>query len=746
MSDVLHAVRVPYACACGATFPVRRIVAIGASSPEEAAAWAQSEGTVEGTCPACAAPAFAVGPLYVATEDRLYRIVSRDHACTPEDPGELRAVLEAAGATDDWIIETRTARLENFVAVPEANAEPRAGGVRRASARRPDGEPTRVRAAPSPADDLTDSLAEEGETVRANVSSPSIETVVVDSGPVEVDSSASLRAEIVARAGDGLGAHVGDLRELDGRVRVVVRGASADKWSKAELSAYPVHLRSYGYPLYGLRVVGRAAGQVGCIDAVVDPGEPVATDIARVLSQGVRFQLVVLGGGEFRRELEAPGFERNAVTCLESAQARLATEGLPPSRFPRAVEELARHDAAARLDAAALPHPLRIDAPIETPRQAYEALERLDRAARPEHAAKVLEEAGVAYADYDAWRRRVLEAATDFGIAAPRRFWRRITAAGIAEDLGQYVERLAWARARHIEDGTCDLDDRQRIEAWQRIWDLCERKAIEPPPELRAALGVSVDDAAADAPSGDTTAGIIARREDTHARWRRRLLDPTERLSAITEALSGSSIDDRTLSEILEQLDALAPDELLAVLPELPRLGKRVVPGLVARLGSTRREVRQGAAIALGAIGGTEAIAALVDYLLREPTRAWIDAARALGAHGSEALDVLAQRIRRTKARKDIERLVRALAEIAVADAEVCERLERLARDAERSEVARIAQAALAQRSTVREEGRRIRGEAPLSEVTVVRGFSRRVHEALFVPELDLDEALSLDS
>lgn len=739
---VLLAARVPYLCACGTVHPVDRTLALEGPSWDAVRAHVAASGTVSGTCPSCGEPARGCMPVWALVAGRLTRLVSADHAAAPVEPARLKAVLEAVADRGDVVVEPAAVRLD----------APATG--RRRAAPADEAESTRVRPAPRSGDGgqepeeegpLAD-LAEESETVRSDAGLGSYDTVVVDSGPVEVQTGAAVRAEIVARAGDGLGAHLGDLREIDGRVRVVVRGALAERWREAELTAYPVHLRSYGYPLYGLRIVGRSAGQVGCIDAVVDPAESVATEVARVLSQHVRFELVILGGGEYRCDVEAPGFERNAVLCLESAQAWLATDGLPPSKFGRAVEALARAGAEERLVDAAPPIELRRNDPIDSARAAFDALARLDRAARPENSSRLLEAAGVPYVAFDAWRRTVLEKATEFGIAAPRRFWRRMTAAGIVPDLATYVADLARNRARLVETGACDLTDTERVEAWQRIWDLCERKAIEPPPELRAALGLEAHGDEPRSPTGDTTAGVIAKREDTHARWRRRLQDPQERLAAIAEALAASSIDDRTLSEVLEQLDVLAPDELLAVLPELPRLGKRVVPGLVARLRSTRREVRQGAAIALGAIGGTEAIAALVDYLLTERTRAWMDAARALGAHGAEALDVLAQRIRRTRAKKDLDRLVRALAEIAVADAGVCERLERLARDAERDAVSRLARAALAQRSTVREEGRKIRGEAPLSEVTVIRGFSRRVHEALFVPELDLDDAVTLDS
>ncbi len=729
-----HVVRVPYLCVCGERFVLGRTLCARAASIRAAAAWVERAGTVQGVCPACGRAARARMPVWIVADGRLTRLVPPDHAAAVEGD-DLAAVLAALPEDEALVVDPRPRRLESVgVARRPVEVEPHEAHPR-------DEEATRVQSAPE--DD-----GPPNEAPRDDPSAQDLDTVVVESGPLAPARAAALRAEVVAHAGDGLGAHMGDLREIDGRVRVVVRGALARMWSEADLTAYPIHLRDHGYPLYGLRIVGRAMGQVGCIDAVVDPGESVATEVARVLSQQVQFDLVLLGGGEYRTEVEAPGFERNAVLCLESAQARLATQRPPPSAFGRALETLAKIPAQQRLSDAAPAVPLAMHEPIETAAAAYRALARLDAASRPERSARILETAGVAYEAFDTWRKRVLRRATEFGIAAPRRFWRRLTAAGIVPDLPSYARELARARAQLLASGACDLDDTQRVEAWQRIWDLCERKAIEPPPELRRALGLSdpPPGGGPEEPSSDTAAGVIAGSDDTHARWRRRLLDPSQRLDAIAEVLGASSIDDRTLSEVLEQLDALAPDELLAVIPELPRLGKRVVPGLVARLRSSRREVRQAAAIALGAIGGPEAIVALVDFLLAEPTKAWMDAARALGAHGSEALDVLARWIRKTREKKDVDRLVRALAEIAVADADVCERLERLARDAANDAVARIARAALAARARVREEGRAIRGERPLDEVTVVRGFARRVHEALFVPELDLDDAVVLDS
>jgi HEAT repeat protein len=226
------------------------------------------------------------------------------------------------------------------------------------------------------------------------------------------------------------------------------------------------------------------------------------------------------------------------------------------------------------------------------------------------------------------------------------------------------------------------------------------------------------------------------------------LKDPTQRLKTATDVLQGRVGGD--LSKVFDALDDFDNDELLALLPDLSDLGARAVPGLLPKLNSERREVRQAAVILLGMALDPDALEPLSELLIRERSNVWLDVARALGAYGPVALRRLCQTLNRYTGRSDeanaIERVARALAEIALSDGQVGpgdpspghDALSALA-DSGDPRVSAAARRALATLRDVSESGAAIRGEMPLSEVTQVRGFARRAYEAIMVPEVEVE-------
>lgn len=574
-----------------------------------------------------------------------------------------------------------------------------------------------------------------------------------------------------------LGAYVADLT-LDETVTVAVQVSSGerDQWESARLSARPIHLRGRGYPLVGVRIVGSYMGQVGCIDGVVDVGSTLATDIFRRLSERFAVTLRLQGGsGPIRRSIVSEDLEPNAALCIESARGILARGEYPPEEFGKARRVLETEPAQVRLAPPEVTITTGAYQHIIGAREAVGALEHLERVSQKDTLARLLEVDGLPMAEYDAIRRRVLEGSLSHGLCAPRRFWRRLVASGLARDLEDYARRLAANRAEYEgEEG--DLDPEASHEAWLAIDELCRRKDIPAPPELRQALDLPEPEPAspssssprgsAESPSsppppprrfasgeirsGEITSGTVTTPAPIAPgadRLGERLRDPDQRLRAATEVLQGRASPE-DLDQVIDALEEFETSELLALLPDLSDLGLRVVPGLIAKLSSESREVRQAATILLGMSREPGAMQRLSEHLVREPTTVWLDVARALGWFGTAAIRSLCQLLHQQAATPHeplaIDRVSRALAEIAVAqdsgtDTQTGRDAVRALAEAADPRVSTAARRAMASLAEVTSWGAQIRGEIPLREVTEIRAFARSAYEAIMVPELEVE-------
>jgi HEAT repeats len=558
-----------------------------------------------------------------------------------------------------------------------------------------------------------------------------------------------------------IGAHVADLTLDDVvgfRVRVPVEAIG--QWEAARLSARPIHLRGRGYPLVGVRVVGSYMGQVGCIDAVVDVGSALATDVFRRLSE--RFEVTLSlehGSRDVSRIIRAEGLEPNAALCVESARGILARGEYPPQEFDKARRTLEAEPTETRLAPPEVTIASGAYQHIIGAREAVAALENLERVSQKDTLARLLEVDGLPMAEYDAIRRRVLEGSLAHGLCAPRRFWRRLVASGLARDLEDYARRLCAHRAEHEgEEG--DLDEDGANEAWLAIHELCRRKDIPPPPELRRALDLPEPaptrqrpparrQASGEIRSGEITSGTqpsLSMVPPAAVPLGTRLRNPSQRLRAATEVLQGRASPD-DLGQVIDALEEFETSELLALLPDLAELGLRAAPALVAKLRSERREVRQAVVILLGMSREPGAMQRLAEHLVWEPTTVWLDVARALGWYGTAAIRSLCQLLRQETAtpreQLAIDRVARALAEIAVAqgsgDPQAGREAVRALGEASDPRVSTAARRAMASLAEVTASGAQIRGEIPLSEVTEIRAFARRAYEAIMVPELEVE-------
>ena len=545
-------------------------------------------------------------------------------------------------------------------------------------------------------------------------------------------------------------------------------------WGQAALQVRPIHLRGHGYPLIGVRLVASYLGRMALIDGVVDVGSEQASEVFASLSRRFRVQLLLRGNSRtsaIRREVSARDLERNAALCLESARAELARSEYPREAFVRALEHLRETPLEDRLRGAGQPLVAGAYRHLISPRETWVALEHLEAASDKKNLAQLLEVDGLSIDEYEAIRRRVLVASVEHGLCAPRRFWRRLIASGLADNVDDYAAKLAAARAEADQDGD-DLDNDQRQAAWARIAELCDLKQLEYPFELARKLGVETSDRPrrrsrpdtsgsrrqADPNRSRSAAGEINAR-DTNvggAPLRQQLQDPRLRLRVSTAALANGSSPE-AIDAVFSALEDFDEEELLAIMPSIAELGTQAVPGLHLKLESPRQQVRQASAILLGIARDQSSIVPLLRRLAREETRAWFDVARSIGALGTSALDRLCALVRQSargeqfpiQHRELLARIGRAMAEVVIAeggaDSIARDAVEALSQSSE-SDIAVAAGRALATLHDVSVAGAQIRGERSLPDLTQLRGFARRAYEAILVPELDiLDEEVEAE-
>ncbi|MCA9696121.1 MAG: hypothetical protein KC431_01265, partial [Myxococcales bacterium] len=414
-----------------------------------------------------------------------------------------------------------------------------------------------------------------------------------------------------------------------------------------------------------------------------------------------------------------------------------------------------------------------------SPRETWVALDHLEASSDKKNLAHLLEVDGLSVDEYEAIRRRVLVASVEHGLCAPRRFWRRIIASGLADDFNDYAARLARARSEADQDGD-DLDGEQRVAAWARIAELCDLKQLEYPVELGRKLGLEADrprqrarvDSGEQRPAGRRRSGPLrddsgrprAAAGEIQARSSRegsgnlsaQLRDSSLRLRVATASLANGGTPE-SIEAVFDALEEFDEEELLAIMPSLAELGTQAVPALHAKLDSSRQQVRQAAAILLGIARDASSIVPLMRRLSREETRVWFDLARAIGGLGTMALERLCALLRQSlrgeklpiEHRELVARVGRAMAEVVIAeggpDSIARDAVEALAQSSE-TDISLAAGRALATLHDVSVAGAQIRGERSLPDITQLRGFARRAYEAILVPELDiLDEEVEAE-
>ncbi|MCA9691273.1 MAG: HEAT repeat domain-containing protein [Nannocystaceae bacterium] len=612
----------------------------------------------------------------------------------------------------------------------------------------------------------------EPETVEVEADPDEIEltveadiTVDVDVEP-EADNDTDTKIRSIAEPGVIQETALATLSATPQGVRITARvdPMTGEFWRTAEIAVRPVCFREFGYPLVGVRLVGTGSPNRGIIDAVIDVSSDGAAKVFLELARGFRGEFLLLdesGNLVDEREFVGPGLERNAAMCIESARGLLGAGEYGPGAYRDAVTRLEGRSLAERLAGSKFPITVVDCIELISPARTWEAIDLLTEVSKKEHLTPLLEIEGLPVPDYEDLRTRVLEAALDFGLVPPNRFWRRVLASDLVHSAQDWVSRLVAARKAALDQNVDDLTREQAGEAWHRIRDLCQKKKIAPPPDLQRVFGGDGSSAvprmrrstqppmSASGTIGDDSprqtsarAPVVGGGED--------LSNPRKRLAKATDILSGT-VNAHSLGLVLDALDSFDVSELLAILPNLSELGSRVVPGLIDKLTSGRREMRQAAAILLGMAGDSRAIEPLIGRLIDEQTNVWIDVARALGAFGPRVIGPLCDLLAETSARERdfvVRRASRAMAEVIVSDGDDEGGPGRAAVEAlvdvPDAALAASAREAIATIRDVKADSEKARGERPLDEDTVVRGFSRLAYEAITVPELDLLEDVDI--
>lgn len=746
-----------YSCACGVTYAARRWRWVHVFD-RAVLSRVRRDGPFEGACPACGAQPSARAP-YVECEDAGATLVLSD-----DRRGEVLAALrDHLDAVESALVAGTLRQLHSALMRPalrfEGTPAQLTGRARPRSKVGADEAGGGVDPETQPRVKLpAGSAANDGDGSDAGAPEPGV--------PHAVGSGIMARPEhrkeqtAVSRAG------IGELLLADGVVTLhaEVDAEARRMWGTAALRARPIHLRDLGYPVVGVRVIASYLGQVSVIDGVIDVGTDEANAVVHALSKEFKLELVLHSADHstLPREVDAPGLERNAALCMESARAALAAGEFPPERYATAIDELAARNVADRMAAPAVSLGEGDYRFLVSPKETWLALEHLDEVSAPDNLAELLEVSGFPVTEFEEIRRRVLAASVEHGICAPRRFWRRVVDSGLAEDTKDYIKRLINARigcqrAAKSDPDTDDLPQAQAREAWQRIYDFCKAKNIAPPKPVLHALGLRVADergagkasgnpsmSASGVIGGGAAAAAVARssaRDELGAQLR----DPKKRLPAALEVLGESTPDVGDLEELLNRLDGFDADELVTLYPALNETDADPVPGLVAKLMSPSRELRQVAALVLGARRAPAALEPLGELLLRERTAAWHDVARAMGSYGEAALPALEGLLAglQPKDRAKIDRVARAMAEVAASGDGAHSSVE--AQMGQGGLCAVAAERALAMLALVRREGEKLRGVEPFDGANPALEFSRRLHETEHAEEVEDVEVVMVE-
>lgn len=340
-----------------------------------------------------------------------------------------------------------------------------------------------------------------------------------------------------------------------------------------------------------------------------------------------------------------------------------------------------------------------------------------------------------------AWRNiqaRVIGAAVEFGLHLSSRLEEVACNEGIAADIPSlWQTTLANFAEVSLRLKPCDLSPSQEWENWRSLLDACLARDIEVDRQMEK-LAEAAAKAARQTRSGleDDAAATLDLEDLSDDALLPLLADRHQRRDAALEFCDRGVHCEAVLSAVMNMTRSEAPRVLAAMVG----FGEPAVPILERALDHRKSYIRQGAALALGGLKHPSANSALVKILTQEPTRIWIEVARALGDIGASAIPVLLGAIPDSGG-EERERIARALAHIRLTS-EGSESLSALESN-DHPTLHKVVERSLEVLEHVRANDAEVRAGRS-SDQTIVRAFTRNFYASLGgdISELDDEDIL----
>lgn len=403
--------------------------------------------------------------------------------------------------------------------------------------------------------------------------------------------------------------------------RLVAR--HADAFASA-IDVIPQYVESEGHAVVLLTLVDTGGVEDASARLPLDPHAPADRAVLERLAGAFRAKLIryAENGSFAARTLRAPREEVVRAILERCARAPEAPSTGAGEAFERVL---------------ASPPPIGNESmpfgearPLPTPGSARDAVASLAEWTHRERREEAVFTYGVPPHVIDATTRHILRGAASHGIALLDRLEEMAVHHGIAPSREALVRAQLDAFRRTVQWGENDLSAAETSGNWTRLLAQAARLGIALEADARRVPVVAAHGGGASPP--ERSAWI--------AEWTRCLDDDDLSERAIEElCLRGAS---SALASIASTLPTLAPDECMRAFAWLGMFGTTARETLVGCLASDQVHVRQGAALALGRMGGETTLRSLGGCIDAEPTPAWKEIARALADVGDPVLAALA--------------------------------------------------------------------------------------------------------
>jgi hypothetical protein len=451
-----------------------------------------------------------------------------------------------------------------------------------------------------------------------------------------------------------------------------------------------------------------------------------------------RFELlidVVVRGKKIRRlKLTAPLGE-NVGYILRGAEDHLravATEGEPDE--PRARELV----SGAGYDLLGIQHP---DAPefrddklaqLATAQQLRRALAMARRFARPAREDYLVCTRGFPLPRWRELRRKVLEAAVNWGIWMGPELAQVAVSEGLARSRRDLIAKLDRGFETLRKHPTAnDIDNEAAEDNANAIAEEAKALGVELQKSRNGAIASDEVSAVSGSIGGNTPARGI-KQPKTVEELMVQLDDRAHRVAAALELCDRG--EPKAAAKVIGSVTKMSRAEAVRVLGMSVKFGDAAKEPLLQGLASSKAFLRHGCALALALLRTEDGTQAVIELLITEPTEIWREVARAIGQVGPTALLPLAStfgRLGEATTPAMAERVAWAMAHVAVRGGKAA--IETMANG--HSVVAPVARHALDLHASAANDQVRVRpspnGSQPGREVTVNRAFSRRFFEAL---------------